>query len=935
MATVTGTSGNDTLNAASGVTQGDDSITGLGGNDLIYGLGGNDTIYGGGGPGALTFQDLNWSAFADDANLAGGFTQNTGLMNVMVSYADNGGGDSFTREDNDNPVYNGPGETFATNSSGYLRHDGDSGPVSTVAMQFAAASAGYTNTARNVAFRINDIDRTGNGRNIDEVTIRAYDANNQLITVTVTGNGDDTVTVNPDGSVTVNAAAGSSNTASNSLLGSVLVQVGGPVARIEVAYVNAGSGSNQPGEIFISDVQFYAELADNDTIYGGAGNDFIDGGEGADSIYGEAGNDTLIGGPGADRLDGGADIDTVDYSGSNAGVTVNLVTGAGAGGHAQGDTLVGIENVTGSAFDDSITGDANANTILGGTGDDTINGGAGNDYIVGGPDSIAGIGGTQQKFLDWTGTTTTGVNLTDNTSLEGGFTQNTGGINVAVSYTESSSSSFIRVETADIYVDPTPLPWEPAFDANSAAWLSRPGGSGNSSVTMDFSAVEGSGFADEVQNVRFRISDIDTGGFIDLVTVQAFDAAGNPVAVSAFQTGNEIITTNPDGSVTVQGVGNSQQTSENGSVLFRIEDPVSRVVVSYADGANSTQWVFISDVYFDAVYDGEDDDVIYAGDGDDTVLGGEGADSIFGQGGNDSLMGGRGSDTIDGGSGTDTIDGGEGADLLGGGLGSDRFVGGTAGDTVIGGEDTGDTDTDVLDLTGLGPLTVTYTPGDPEAGTVTFYADTARTIVTGTMQFSEIENVIRCFTAGTRITTPSGAVPVEELEVGDLVLTRDNGARPIRWIGRQKLSAAELAENPRFRPVTFAAGSMGEGLPLRDLTVSPQHRMLIASQEAELMFGEHEVLVPARHIAGKAGVSTSQAEEADYVHILFDQHEIVLSEGVWSESFQPGQHSLGDMDDAQRSEIFALFPELAVSKPATAYPAARITLKAKESALLF
>ena len=110
-------------------------------------------------------------------------------------------------------------------------------------------------------------------------------------------------------------------------------------------------------------------------LVGGIGDDLLDGG---------AGDDYLDGGAGADQLIGGDGFDGADYGGSNAAVTVNLETGTGIGGHAQGDTLSGIELVQGSGFGDTITGSAGTDVIYGGAGNDTIYGGAGNDYLFGG-----------------------------------------------------------------------------------------------------------------------------------------------------------------------------------------------------------------------------------------------------------------------------------------------------------------------------------------------------------------------------------------------------------------------------------------------------------------------------------------------------------------------------------------------------------------------
>ncbi len=92
----------------------------------------------------------------------------------------------------------------------------------------------------------------------------------------------------------------------------------------------------------------------------------------------------LIGGSGADSLVGGDDLDRASYVGSAAGVTVNLATGLGTGGDAEGDVLSGIENLTGSSHGDSLTGDAGNNALSGGAGGDTLTGGAGRDLLTGG-----------------------------------------------------------------------------------------------------------------------------------------------------------------------------------------------------------------------------------------------------------------------------------------------------------------------------------------------------------------------------------------------------------------------------------------------------------------------------------------------------------------------------------------------------------------------
>ena len=137
---------------------------------------------------------------------------------------------------------------------------------------------------------------------------------------------------------------------------------------------------------------------------GTAGDDTLEGGTGDDTLNGLAGNDTLIGGAGADALDGGTGTDTASYAGSSAAVTVSLVAGAtNTGGDAEGDTLSNIENLTGSAHDDSLTGNDFGNDLSGGAGADTLNGGAGDDTLIGGAGADALDGGTDTDTASYAG----------------------------------------------------------------------------------------------------------------------------------------------------------------------------------------------------------------------------------------------------------------------------------------------------------------------------------------------------------------------------------------------------------------------------------------------------------------------------------------------------------------------------------------------------
>ncbi|HBU54919.1 MAG TPA: type I secretion protein, partial [Sulfitobacter sp.] len=286
--------------------------------------------------------------------------------------------------------------------------------------------------------------------------------------------------------------------------------------------------------------------------------------------------------------------------------------------------------------------------------------------------------------------------------------------------------------------------------------------------------------------------------------------------------------------------------------------------------------------------------------------------------------GGDGQDTITSGGGNDRAEGGQGSDLF-------NFTSG-GNHTIVGGEDADGTDVDVLNLSGLDRSQYTLTKTGPESGTIEFRDADGN--VTGTTTYSEIEEVVICFTPGTTIATRRGEIPVQQIKVGDLVVTRDNGMQPVRWVGRRNLGRDNLLRTPGFNPVRIKAGAFGEGVPQRDMMVSPNHRMLVASETAEVMFSEREVLVAAKHLVGLDGVETVTPDKVSYIHMLFDNHEVVFADGTWAESFQPGAHSMAGIQSDQRSEILSLFPELDAADGMSNFVAARRSLRAHEAQLL-
>ena len=186
-----------------------------------------------------------------------------------------------------------------------------------------------------------------------------------------------------------------------------------------------------------------------------------------------------------------------------------------------------------------------------------------------------------------------------------------------------------------------------------------------------------------------------------------------------------------------------------------------------------------------------------------------------------------------------------------------------------------------------------------------------------------------CFTPRTMITTLRGECPVEHLSLNDQVITRDNGIQPVRWIGKTQLFLHDFQADPYLLPVFIRQGSFGKDLPERDMLVSPNHRVLVANARSAIKFSEREVLIAAKHLS-TAGVHTVQSSGTTYIHFMCDRHEVVLANGIWTESFQPDDLSLGGIGNAQRLEIFELFPELKTAAGRAASAPARRTATAQE-----
>jgi len=184
---------------------------------------------------------------------------------------------------------------------------------------------------------------------------------------------------------------------------------------------------------------------------------------------------------------------------------------------------------------------------------------------------------------------------------------------------------------------------------------------------------------------------------------------------------------------------------------------------------------------------------------------------------------------------------------------------------------------------------------------------------------------VPCFVAGTLIFTSQGPQPVENLRPGDLLLTRDSGMRPIRWVGQTTVNGAG-----RLAPVRFMPGTQGN---TRTLFVSPNHRMLMTGWKAEMYFGESEILVPAKTLINGDTVTLAPCERVTYVHVLMDHHEVIFAEGAATESLHPGDYLMSGASDT-RAELLALFPELETESGRGRWKSIRSIAKSREAAMM-
>jgi Ca2+-binding RTX toxin-like protein len=937
--------GDDTVLAGNG----NDSITAGNGNDSVDAGAGNDTLDGGRGADTLDGGAGNDSVIGGAGDsLVGGEGDDT----IQGNGASEIYGDAPSSADLPNIAY--PGDYTA-----------DVNPANNEDL----INAGTSGSEGVTVYGGDDNDTVNGGDNADTIYGGIDDDRINA------GAGDDSV-IGGQGRDTVVGGAGNDVISGDDTLPTThdLADTAGDLV------TNNNTDSLSGG---LGDDTIYGQ-DDDDTLAGGAGNDVLDGGNDDDLMTGDAGNDRFIGGQGNDTMTGGADMD--NFVGANAGDVVDgsetgvdndtldlrglgpltiaydaanpengVVTFRDAAGNPTGTMrFTNIENVLtettprdgivfGTGGDDvingSYTGDndgdmvdandallpgevGNDDIILAGAGNDTVMAGNGDDSVDGDTGNDSVVGGEGNDTLNGDEGNDTLAGNSGNDTLNGGLGNDSlnGGV---------GDDSLIGDEGNDTLFGALGNDTLSTGNGNDLA----DGGNGN-----DVIDTSGGGVAPLPDMGYPGLYPSDTNPTNDLDTVYGGAGddtirTGDDADLIAGGQGNDIIDAGFDNDTVEGGMGNDTIIGGEGADVIDGGQNDDLIYGGYGEGTPDS--VNIPDDEGDLLPNNGNDS-IEGGMGNDTIYGLDDNDTIDGGQGNDYLVGGIDEDFLRGDLGNDTLYGGHGSDTIYGGADQDRIFVSSANDAfgdVVDGNEGGD-DYDVLDLNGIGRnnIVITRDPTNSENGHIDFYDAAGQ--LTGGMDFTNIEHVIPCFTPGTLIATPKGEVPVELLKAGDRIITRDNGIQEIRWTGRKDMGWHDLVANPHLKPVMIRKGSLGNGLPEQDMMVSPNHRVLVANDRTALYFDEHEVLVSAKHLVASKGIDAIDSVGTSYIHFMFDRHEVVLSNGAWTESFQPGDYTLKGMGNAQRSEIFDLFPELKTEAGLEGYSSARRTLKRHEAMLL-
>ena len=939
---ISGGEGNDTLHGGEGSDtliggEGSDNLHGDNGDDdIIFGAG--DFVEGGAGDdefyvdsslsgtgtvtvfGGETSEEATLDATNNPGGRIGDVLNLQGLSNVTVTY------------DETDPTWNG-----VTSESGTATYENDAGQ--TVTINFSEIETVLSDDYIVEGTGGNDlIDASYTGDPEGDMV----DANDNAA-----GNNDDVI-VAGDGNDTVMAGSGNDSVLGGA--GDDVIDGGNGVNTLDGG---AGNDSITGGASY--DVIYGGD--GDDTLDGGALNDTIHGGEGNDIIYTGSGHGYFYGDGGNDTLQAGSDY-VILYGGEGDDSLIGSVSRDTLLGDEGSDTLLGgdgNDSLYGGAGGDYLVGGAGVDGVYAQDGDDTLvvgdgdyaDGGSGDDVFLidsslseagsmtvwGGEsgeedviDSANNPNGRIGDVLDLRGLSGVTITYNEADSTWNGVTSESGTATYVNDAGETVTIHYSHIET--IYSDNDIVEGTGGNDMINAAYTGDPDGdmvdaSDNAAGNDDDSIRAGDG--DDTVWAGAGNDTVDGGSGRDSILGQDGDdtlsgGAGQDTLDGG--SGDDVLSGGDDADYMSGGIGNDTLSGDAGNDTL------------YGQSGN------------DSLSGGDDDDRLDGGVGEDTLYGDSGNDSLLGQGDDDALFGGDGNDTLSGGDGNDALFGGAGNDLMIGGSGDDQFSAGTGNDTIYdfgtgnsGSINDGDnTNNDFVDLThiynqttydqavadGLIDPTVIRNPlqwmradqaddgvlNSSHIGGDTLTIRNGGTAVSADKLNTETTGVI-CFTKGTMIMTIIGERPVEELKTGDLVLTSDAGFQPLRWIGNRRLSAAQLAQSPNLRPICIRRGALGLDLPTRDLILSPQHRVLIATPAVERMFGTSEILVAVKHLTELEGIDViDDAPGVDYWHFLMDRHQVVFSNGARTETLYTGSEALKAVGPDGRLEILALFPEL-------------------------
>ena len=587
---------------------------------------------------------------------------------------------------------------------------------------------------------------------------------------------------------------------------------------------------------------------------------------------------------GADRFLQGWDDGVVDGTSGNDLINAAYVEPITSGS----DRVDNGDGLSGPGFnDDVIDAGAGNDTVLAGLGNDLASGGTGNDSLSGqaGDDTLFGQGGAD-----------TLIGGAGDDSLEGGAGNDVlygdGGSAERWNYEvftrnfSSANGQAFTIESGTLAASGTSAEFDVTGHGQQATGQNDPN---------DYGIIYTSNLIASADGVyRFETTSDDGS------TLRIFDSQGNPVTFTNQNatTGTFLNNDFHQGATTRWGEV-TLEAGQSYTIEARYWENQGGNVLS---GRVTPPGGTAQDLATSPLIVGTDSIA-----GNDFLDGGAGADLVFGEGGNDTLIAGE----------NDTLYGGDGDDLF---VIETPAEAGVGAITIVGGEG-GETTGDTLDLNGS-RSNITFTNTDDAAGGLSGTFTTADGTV---VNFSEIENII-CFTPGAQIMTQQGERAVETLCIGDMVITRDHGPQPIRWIGSRTVAGVDM-----FAPISIAAHVLDGAT--RGLLVSPQHRLLFTGYKAELLFGSDEVLVAAKHLVDGRDVIVAPQAAVTYIHVMLDCHEVVYADGAATESFHAGDVGISAISDQSREEIFSIFPELRAN-PNGYGKTARQCLKRHEARLL-